>query len=135
MRYKLFKMVFLVWIILWAWFLIRDLLLKDNLNDYRNLFARSSLEGKHSYVTGDRLYEFIIFCASNMPPGSSYKFAGLEEESIENRRAVYYLYPMIEKKDAEYILIYDRPGTAAKGYSMLKKLDDSRYILKKEKEQ
>ena len=120
--------------ILWAWFVVRDLLLKDNLNDYRNLFARSSLEGKHSYVTGDRLYGFITFCAKTMPSGSSYKFAGLEEESIENRRAIYFLYPSIEKNDAEYILVYDRPGTAVKGYSMIKKLDDSRYILKKEKE-
>ena len=130
MRYKILKIIFLVWVVLWAWFVIRDLFLKANIHDYRFLFGRS-LEGKHSYVTGDRLYEFLTFSAAQLPPGSSYSFVGLEPESIENRRAVYYLYPNLEKEDPDYILVYDSPGFKKEKYDLAIKLDESRYIFKK----
>ncbi len=132
MRYKLLKIAFLVWVVLWVWFVLRDLFLKDNINNYRLLFTRS-LEGKHSYVMGDRLYEFLTFSAGKLPAGASYSFAGLEPGSIENIRAVYYLYPLIEKEDPEYILVYDRPGFEREGYVPKAKMDESRYILKKRK--
>ncbi len=130
MRYKFLKIVFIVWVVLWVWFVIRDLFLKDNINSYRVLITRS-LEGKHSYVTGDRLYEFLAFSTGKLPAGTSYNFVGFEPDSLENRRAVYYLYPLVQKKDPEYVLVYDRPGFEREGYILASKMDESRYILKR----
>lgn len=130
MKYKLLKIVFLVWTVLWVWFVLRELFVKDNINSYRLLFTRS-LEGKHSYVMGDRLYEFLTFSAGKLPAGASYGFAGLEPGSIEIIRAVYYLYPLVEKKDPEYILVYSQPGFEREGYVLSSKMDESRYILKR----
>jgi hypothetical protein len=129
-KHKLLKVAFLVWTVLWVWFVVRDLFLKDNFNSYRILLARS-LDGKHSYVTGDRLYELLKFASGKIPAGSSYNFAGLEQDSIENKRAIYYLYPLIEKEDPEYILVYDKPGFEKKGYVLMEKMDESRYILRR----
>ena len=88
MKNNIFKIAFGVWVILWAWFLIRELFVKDNIDTYRALLQRS-LEGKHSYVTGDRLNEFQTSCRNKMPEGSSYKIVGLEEGSLDKRRAAY----------------------------------------------
>jgi len=112
MKNNIFKIALLVWIVLWAWFIVRDLFVKDNIETYKVLITRD-LDGKRSYVTGDKLYEFLKFCRNNMPDGSSYKTVGLEEGSIEKRRAVYYLYPNLESSEPEYIL------------------DAQKYILKK----
>ena len=132
MKYRILKITFLVWVALWVWFVVRDLFLKDNINSYRVLLTRS-LEGKHSYVTGDRLYEFLTFSAGKIPAGASYDFVGFAPESLENRRAVYYLYPLIEKEKPDYILVYDRPGFEEEGYALTAKMDESRYILKRKK--
>lgn len=124
--------MFLVWVVLWIWFVVRDLFLKDNIDSYRVLLTRS-LEGKRSYVTGDRLYEFLKFTAGKLPKEVFYNFIGLTPDSIENRRAVYYLYPLIEKEKPDYILVYDRPGFEEEGYALAAKMDESRYILKRKK--
>lgn len=112
MKNDIFKIAFGVWVILWAWFLVRELFVKDNLDIYRALLQRS-LEGKRSYVTGDRLYEFLMSCRNRMPEGSTYKIVGLEEGSLDRRRAAYYLYPDLESNEPAYIL------------------DTEKYILKK----
>ncbi|MCX5686367.1 MAG: hypothetical protein NTW09_02745 [Candidatus Omnitrophica bacterium] len=112
MKNNIFKIAFAVWVVLWAWFLVRELFVKDNIDTYRALLQRS-LEGKRSYVTGDKLYEFLMFCKGKMPDHSSYKIVGLEDGSIEKRRAVYYLYPHLESNEPAYIL------------------DTQKYILKK----
>lgn len=130
MKNNILKIAFLVWVILWIWFVVRDLFLKDNMNSYRVLITRS-LEGKHSYVTGDRLYEFLQFSSGKLPAHVSYNIVGFEPESLENRRAVYYMYPLIEKDDPDYILVYDKPGFEKAGYVMDSKMDGSRYILKR----
>ncbi len=130
MKNNIFKIAVGVWVILWAWFLIRELFVKDNIDTYGALLQRS-LEGKRSYVTGDRLYEFLTFCGNKMPEGSSYKIAGLEDGSLDKRRAAYYLYPDLEGNDPAYILVYDHPSAVYKGYDLLTRLDAQRYILKK----
>lgn len=112
MKNNIFKIALLVWIVLWAWFIVRELFVKDGIETYKALLDRD-LEGKRSYITGDRLYEFLNFCKKNMPEGSSYKMVGLEDGSIDKRRAVYYLYPDLESNEAGYVL------------------DAQKYILKK----
>ena len=130
MKYKILKIVFLVWVIVWIFFIARELFVKDNLSDYRKLLPLS-LEGKRSYVTGDSLYEFITFCKKRLPGNITYRLMGLHDDSLAKKRAVYYLYPRLERrKGVDFVLVFDRPIFEDIGYDMPFKLDDRRYVLK-----
>lgn len=107
MRDNILKAVFIAWAALWLGFFARELFVKKNINDYRILLTRT-LEGKHAYVTGDKLYEFLIYCKSKMPEGSTYNIAGIEEGDLESRRAVYYLYPHLRSTDPDFIIDFKR---------------------------
>lgn len=130
MRKKILALALAAWVILWIFLTFRELFWKGCFYDYKKLIARS-LEGKRSYVTGDRLYEFFTFCRSNLPESSTFDFAGLEEGSIDMTRAGYYLYPNLRKSDAEYILAYDAAGFKKSGYGLFARMDGDRYILRK----
>jgi hypothetical protein len=133
MKSKYLGAVFISWVVLWSFLLVRGIFIKDNVRRYRELLSRS-VEGKRSYVTGDDLYEFLSFCGKNIPTGASYRMAGPDDESIERRRAAYYLYPHLEKADPDFILVYNDPqakGAAAGGYDLFVSLDDNRYVMKK----
>lgn len=95
---------------LWLAFFARELFVKKNIDDYRALLTKN-LEGKHAYVTGDKLYEFLVYCKSKMSENSTYKIEGLEEGDVESRRAVYYLYPHLRSADPDFII-------DAKGYTL-----------------
>ena len=133
MKYKILKIAFFIWIALWLFFLAREVFLKDELSDYRSLLLRS-LDGKRSYVTGDRLYEFLTFSSRALPEGARYNLIGPVEGSIEKRRAAYYLYPHIEAPEAQFLLVFDYPATAHLDYDGFASLDGRRYILKKKGE-
>ena len=130
MKYTILKIVFAVWVGLWLLFFARELFIKDNLRDYRALATRD-LEWKHAYVTGERLYGFLKFCKENLPLHATYKLTGIEDGSIEQRRAVYYLYPLVESSDAEYLLVYGGTAVEKNGYITLAGMGGSGYILKK----
>ena len=130
MKYTILKIVFAVWVGLWLFFFARELFIKDNLRDYRALATRN-LEEKHAYVTGERLYGFLTFCKENMPPRAGYRLTGVEEGSIEKRRAVYYLYPLLESVDADYVLVYGSAAAEKDGYLTLAGMGGSGYIMKK----
>ena len=133
MRYKILKIAFIIWLALWVFFTARELFLKNgHFYDYKELLSRS-LDGKRSYVTGDEFYKFLVFCNEKLPRGSIYEWVGIEEGDLAKRRAAYYLYPHLEKKDAEFILIYDKPGFGKDGYKPFAALDERRYLIKKEK--
>ena len=127
---KILLLIFAAWIVLWAHFICRDLFMKGSIKADRALLSRS-LEGKRSYVTGDRLYEFLSFAMRELPEGARYKIVGLEEGSIDKPHAAYYLYPHIEDEGASFILVYDKAGENIPGYETFSSLDGSRYILKK----
>ncbi|MBN2453514.1 MAG: hypothetical protein JXB40_04555 [Candidatus Omnitrophica bacterium] len=110
-----FKAFFAAWVALWLAFLARELVVKNNIRDYAALLSRD-IEGKHAYVTGDKLYAFLDYCKNNIPENGTYSITGMEEGSIERRRAVYYLYPRMESSDPGFIV------------------DISEYALKKAKE-
>lgn len=103
MIYKILKIVFMVWIALWIMFFARELFIKNNIRDYMALSARD-LEGKHAYVMGDKLYGFLAHCKDSLPVNATYNIVGIDEGSIERRRAVYYLYPNIENDNPEFII-------------------------------
>jgi hypothetical protein len=131
MKYKIFKAIFLIWIVLWLFFIARELFIKGAIEDYKELLLRS-LEGKRSYVTGDKLYEFLTFCNENLPPDATYGLEGVEEDSLDKRRAVYYLYPHLEKKTPAFVLVYGKAHITKDGYRLYRRLDETRYMLKKE---
>ncbi len=134
MKDRILKISFAVWIILWAFFTARELFMKGALRDYKILLSRS-LDGKRAYVTGDRLYEFLVFSNEKLPPTASYRLVGLEEGSIDKRRSTYYLYPHLEKPVADFVLIYDAFGISKSGYETFCELDTTRYILRKKGKQ
>jgi hypothetical protein len=133
LRYKRAKsfIVFLlaVWAVLWAVLGMREMFMKHNLEDYKILLQRP-LDGKRAYTTGDRFYEFIKFCNSNLPQDASYAWAGGDKESLSRRRATYYLYPHKEDERAQFLLVCDDAGAPKAGYDMFAELDKDRYILK-----
>lgn len=126
------RIILAVWVIIWAIFLIRPLFKKDLIRDYSNLL-RLSTEGKRVYVTGLRLYEFIRVCNQSMPKPSSYEVIGIEKDSLEHRRARYYLYPNVEKKEPKFLLVYGIKNYGREGYKIFRVLDLDRYILIKVK--
>lgn len=103
MKSILLKILLIVWVVLWAIFFIRELFVKNNARDYAALLSRT-LEGKHAYVTGDKLYSFLLRCKKDMPDMAAYKIIGIDEGAIERRRAVYYLYPAIESDKPDFIV-------------------------------
>ena len=132
MKNNIFRSIFALWVMIWALFLIKDIFVKGDLRDY-NALLHKSLEGKRAYVTGDRLYEFLIFCNNNLPEGAEYTFVGLKKDSHDKRRVTYYLYPHLEAQDAEFILAYNEQAPAKDSYEIVYRLDETRYIMKKMK--
>lgn len=125
------RAVFAIWIILWVNFILRDLFGKGYFCDYMALIKRDT-EGKTSYVYGDYLYPLLKFSKQKLPVGSTYKFIDDEEYSINYRRAVYYLYPLLQSDKPNYILVYNT-SYRKKGYTIFAELDSNRYILKRTK--
>lgn len=128
MRNNIFKILFAAWVLIWIFFTLREITIKNNLKDYKVLISRS-LEGKRSYVTGDELYEFLTFCNNKLPPNSSYMWTKTDKEDHYRRRSTYYLYPHLEKDNAGFVLVYNEPNFTKAGYIVFAKLDRSKYIL------
>ena len=103
MKTRILKIIFIIWITLWAIFFARELVIKNNIRDYKALLFRT-LEEKHAYVTGEKLYAFLVYCRDNMPEGATYKIIGIDEGALERRRAVYYLYPNIQNTNPDFII-------------------------------
>lgn len=133
MKNKYLVLSFVLCVGLWFFLFARSLFIKGGLGHYKILLSRSA-EGKRSYVAGDSLYKFLTFCNNNIPEGASYRLIGPDKESIEKRRAVYYLYPRQERSDPDFILVYNDPAIKAvtvKGYGLFISLNDNEYIMKK----
>ena len=130
MKRTIFGIAFGIWVTLWVLFIARELFRKGYYYDYKVLSSRS-LEGKRSYVTGDRLYEFLIFSKDQLPYHSSFGLVGVKEDSIDRRRASYYLYPHMERDDPEFLLVYEAIMANRAGYTRFAELDSERYILRK----
>jgi len=132
MKYKVLKIAFAVWIGLWLFFVARELVIKDNLRDYKALITRS-LEDKHAYMTGEDLYRFLKFCKANLPGRATYRLTGLEKGSVNKQRAVYYLYPLLESGDPDFILVYGSCSAKEDGYMMFAGSSGFGCIMKKMK--
>jgi len=132
-RQRLFQAIFVIWVVLWANFTIRDLVKAGRLFEYRDLLLRPSAEAKRSYVFGDRFYEFLKICDTKIPRSLNYEIVGLEDGSLDQRRAAYLLYPRLESAAADYILVYNLPSFERKSYKSFLVIDKHRYVLKRER--
>ena len=124
------RAVFAIWIILWINFILRDVFRKRYFYDYKTLIKRDE-EGRRSYVYGDDFYSFLKFSKKTLHENFTYGFIGIKDLSLAYRRAVYYLYPLIESDNPDYILVYNRAGFQKRGYEIFAKLNHKKYILKK----
>lgn len=121
--------ILIIWVVFWINFTARDLFKKGLLKDYKILISKS-YEGKVSYTYGDDFFDLLKFSKGNIPNASTYKFIGIEEGSLESRRGIYYLYPLIQSKTPDYIIAYNVKKQIP-GYRVFKKLDNNRFILKR----
>ena len=126
---RIFAALFAAWVVLWLIFAVRELFVKGAARDYAYLLQRS-LEGKRAHVTGERLYRFLAFAREVVPEGASYELVGLEEGSLDKRRATYYLYPRVEKPGADFVLVYNKDATRRGKYDEIGSIDASRHVRK-----
>lgn len=129
MKRVLPRIFLVVWVSVWALFLVRPYFKHDLLKTYRELLPLS-LEDKHAYVTGQEFYDFLKLCKKSMNDHSTYSLVGFQEDAIESRRAVYYMYPCIPDRDPEYLLVY-MAKPPADGYRVLSEFGPDKYLLRK----
>ncbi|MBU1913323.1 MAG: hypothetical protein KKB22_07315 [Candidatus Omnitrophica bacterium] len=130
---KMFRIILAAWVLAWLFFTVRGLIVekdKSTLKDYISLVS-ADWEGKRAIVFGKDLYEFIKFCKANLPTGAGYEIIGIPEDSIDLPRLVYYLYPSIKKRDADFILVYKKLGFEEKEAYLYASLNKESFILKR----
>lgn len=127
---KIFRILVIIWVVLWINFIARDLFRKRCLKDYIAL-AGCNAEEKHAYTYGKGLYEFLKFVKNHVPEESRYELEGIEEFSLDSRRSMYYLYPLLKEKYPEYILVYGKKGYGKHDFERYRKLDEENCILRK----
>ena len=130
-RKTVIYLILSVWIILCVNFILRDLYKKNDLYDYKKLVFASAKE-KHAITYGRIFFEFLEFSKKNIPNDARYKFSGVKEFSLDQRRGAYYMYPAVSVENPDYILVYGG-AKSVDGFSLFKGLDKTRFILKKDK--
>jgi len=131
MRKKIIVRTFLaIWVFIWILFLGRSFYKENLAREYLTLLTLPA-EGKQAYVLGDELRAFIKFCESSIAGPFTYNIIGLEGDSLDYRRARYYLYPNTDREEPDFLLVYKKIGFSKEGYKSFKTLDKDRYILRK----
>lgn len=129
---KIFKIILIVWIALWVFFIAKSLVTekdKSTLKEYVSLVCADQ-EGKRAIVFGRDFYEFLKFCKANLPSGSGYEITGIPLDSVDLPRLIYYLYPSLNNSNPDYILVYKRPGFSKEGAYLYASLDKESFILR-----
>ncbi len=110
------KIVFIIWVFLWIFFLARGLV-KGRFEKYKTLYSLNRDE-KLAYILGKELNDFLRLCKEKIPASSTYDIVGDLDEH-DRFRFVYYLYPRLKSEQPDYILkIYPK---------------DSKYLLERTK--
>ena len=118
----IFKAILLTWIILWMVFLVRQ----SKKGQYEKLtyFYANDYNSRVKYLLGDDLADFLVFCAGNIPSGSTFDIRGFERYSIKEVRARYYLWPLYRTEDnPDFIIVYGSVGAVPDGYEKFKALE------------
>jgi len=108
---KIWKIVFIIWLILWFLFLVRGFVKKE-FNEFKAI-SFASIDEKKAYLMGKGLYDFLKYCQENMPIESTYKITG-ELTKHNKARLVYYLYPRVHSEDPDYVLDINTPNSKYK---------------------
>lgn len=127
-RYIIF-FIAILWIILWSNFIARDLFKKKYFIHYKRLFF-SSPRDKVAYTYGESFFELLEYAKQDISESETYGFQGVPKFSIEMRRAVYYMYPSLQSRNPDYIMVYDGKKNIP-NYHIVKKLDNERALLKR----
>jgi hypothetical protein len=130
-KLRVFKIIFIVWIVLWVLFLARE----DKDGQYRMLYHLYTHDGTDNvrYVVGSDLYDFLVFCKDSIPTGFTYRLSGFKEFSIDEVRARYFLWPLKSvEKDPNFVIIYGREEEKVLGYREYRKYRDRGCILIRE---
>ena len=123
----------LVWVVLWINFVARDFYAKGYLGEYYAL-ARATAREKHALTYGTHFYDFLEFVKQNTPEDARYGLRGIKEDSLDGRRAMYYLYPRLVSSTPAYIFVYSDTGTKSNlaqevsGFRLYRKSDQGFYI-------
>lgn len=130
-RKAVFKIIFIMWIVVWVFFLARE----DKDGQYASLISsyKADYAGKLKILLGEELYGFIDFCLKELPENSTYRLEGFEKFSIFEVRARYLLYPLkqIETRP-DYVICFGRSPDNIPGYMKYKDYQDIGAIYKKE---
>ncbi len=129
---NIYLLAFIIWVVLSFSFILRDLFYKKYSEYYKTLLLRNAY-GKSSYIYGDYFFEYLNFCKKNIPVSATYGLIGIESLSLDDRRAVYYLYPRIKSGEGDYLLVFDQPGYRQDGYRLFKEIDNRRFILERDR--
>ena len=128
MKKRIFAIILIVWVVLWMFFLVRE----DKDGQYRMLkyFDTHSPEERVSFLVGDDLYDFLVFCRKNISPGATYELLGFEEFSIKEVRARYLLWPLKSvAEDPDFMIVYGEPARKVPGYKEYRTYGNTGLIL------
>jgi len=98
------KIVFAVWVFIWAFFLVRGFA-KGELKEFRE-YALLNREEKVGHILGDKLHNLLSECKKTIPDNATYKIEGNLDDHNKYRLR-YYLYPRLEDETPDYILDID----------------------------
>lgn len=124
------RVIIIMWLILWAFFLIRE----DKDGQYASLKTIYTIPDseKFRFILGANLYDFLLFCRSNIPDGATYNMEGFEKFSIDAVRARYFLYPLREVlENADFKIVYGKSPVSLDGYKIVKTFNDNGHIFKR----
>lgn len=123
------KCILVFWAAIWIFVLLKNLFLKGYYREYAELLKRPTLEEKHSYVTGEGLYEMVSFARRELPPDATFGYCGIRDNWLDDRRIRYYLYPRLKSDDPNFLIVFRAPQPQGGEWKPFRRLDDDRYIL------
>ncbi|NQT22636.1 MAG: hypothetical protein HQ579_04260 [Candidatus Omnitrophica bacterium] len=128
---NIIKLICIVWVIFWVNFILRELFFKGRLfRDYKELIFKNE-ELRKSFVYGINFYSLLKLAQKELPESATFSLVGVERLSLDYRRAVYYLYPLLESEKADYLLVYKKYGFVKNGYKKIVAVDRETFILKR----
>jgi len=131
---RLIYLIFFIWLILWAVFIIRE----NKAGQYsglRYLYSHRDYNQRVKYVFGNDLYDFLVFCKSLLPDKATYGIGGSNGKlSYDEVKARYFLWPLKMVSVNPDFIIFHRPQPLVlqfDGYSLFQKYKDSGCVLAK----
>lgn len=123
-------LIFILWVSIWIFFTVRTMIKDNMLEKYFKLIGKS-LQERRAIVYGKDLLYFLDYCLENLPKYSTYKLIGLDYDSVDYVRAIYYLYPHLITSEPSFILVFQKKDYSQDGYLIWLKLNEQNFILKR----